>query len=302
MEIRIKATRFTLYIAICVFIAGTIGNASAQQVAGISFGYEYLPYAGLTDPEPETEDLEIQASSWNVGAAFPLAFSDGKIMILNQFKYKRINFEYRNFPEAGSDIDQAQSIEYTFFLVDSLSQNWKMVAVLTPGFASDFEAKVSSDDFTLQGVFGFIRKFRENLDIGFGAVYMRDFGKPLPLPFIYFEWNNGSKLRASGILPQNVDLLYDYSDMISIGLSLKITGNRYHGNPGKYDVDNPQLKYSEGTISPTAQIHFTEWMHLNVEGGYAFYRNFEFMDGDETAASLDMNRTGYVRAQLVLGI
>ncbi|HSG28801.1 MAG TPA: DUF6268 family outer membrane beta-barrel protein, partial [Candidatus Krumholzibacterium sp.] len=261
----------------------------------------YFPYSKLADPTSETGELEVQSAAWDFGAAFPLSFSNGRIVILNQFKYKRIDFRYRNHP-AGPEIEQAQSIEHTFFLVDSLSQTWKMIAVLTPGFASDFEAKVSSDDFTLTGVFGFIWKFRENFDIGFGAAYMRDFGAPIPLPFLYFDWNNGGRMHAKGILPQNMDVLYDLSPKMSLGLSFKISGNRYHGNPDKYGVDNPQLKYSEGTISQIAQVHFTDWCHLDVEGGFAFYRNFEFMDGDEPVQSLDLNRTGYLRARIILGI
>ena len=64
-----------------------------------------------------------------------------------------------------------------------------------------------------------------------------------------------------------------------------------HGDPDKFGVDNPLMKYSEGTISPSVQIHFLNWFHLNIEGGFAFYRNYEFFDGDEKAQSLDLKQT-----------
>jgi hypothetical protein len=62
------------------------------------------------------------------------------------------------------------------------------------------------------------------------------------------------------------------------------------------------MEYSEGTISPIAYLHILEWLHLNMEGGFAFYRNFEFLDGDDEKASYDLEQTGYLRAALVLGM
>jgi hypothetical protein len=290
------------FLVLCLFLVGESNDVLAQQAIGVSSSYEYFPYAELADPGEDAEGLEIQTSSWSVGATFPFAFADGKIVLLNQFNYKRVDYSFRNVPEAGIDIEQAQSIEYTAFLIDSLSQRWKLVAAVTPGIASDFEGEISGDDFTLQAMFGFIRRYSENLSLGAGVAYVRDFGDPIPLPFVYFDWSNGSNFSATGIVPQNVDLSYKLNPKIDLGLSLRIRGNRYHGDPDIYAVDNPQMEYSEGTVSPMVQIHFLEWVHLTIEGGYAFYRNFEFLDGDKTHASYDLKETGYLRAGLVLGM
>lgn len=294
--------KFFLYFVLCLLPAGTSSNALAQQVIGVSGGYEYFPYVELADPGADVEDLEIQTSSWALGVAFPFDFAKGKITMLNHVNYRRVDFEFRHLPEEGIEVDQAQSIEYTLFLIDSLSARWSMIAALTPGFASDFEGEVSSDDFTLQAVFGFIRRYSENLSLGAGVAYLRDFGDPLPLPFIYFDWSNGSNFSVNGIVPQNVDVSYKLNPKIDLGFLLKIGGNRYHGDPDKYPVDNPQMEYSEGTVSPAVQIHFLEWVHLNVEAGYAFYRNFEFLDGDVTHESYDLKKTGYLRTTFVLGM
>jgi hypothetical protein len=306
-EVIINVWHIFLYVILVIFLTGISHHVMAQQTIGTSAVYEAFPYAKLAAPIPEARDLEIQTSSWSVSAAFPLLFSGGKFLMLNRLDYKRVDFNYRNLPDDNSDIEQAQSIEFTAFLIDSLSEKWKMVAILTPGFASDFETKLSSDDFTFQGVFGFIRQLGENLSLGFGAAYIRDFGPPLPLPFLYLDWDKTEKLNISGIIPSNLDLSYNLYPKIDLGLSFRVGGNRYHGNSNKYSdeqgnpIKNPQMEYSEGTISPIAKIHFLEWLHLNVEGGYAFYRNFEFLDGDNVKSSLDLERSGYLRATLVLG-
>jgi hypothetical protein len=309
MKMAVNRTRLLNSFFISVLLLPIVTcNLFAQQIFGISAGYEVFPFASLADPPPEAQDLEIETTSWSAGAAFPFDFTNGKFMILNQFNYKRVDFNYHNFPDNDPDIDQAQSIEYTAFLIDSLSPQWKMVAILSPGFASDFEAQLSSDDFTFQGAFGFIRRFNENFSFGFGAAYIRDFGPPLPLPFLYFDWDKSENLSVTGIVPNNLDVIYVLNPRIDLGLSFKVSGNRYHGNPSKFDdqqgnpIKNPQMEYSEGTISPTVQMHFLEWLHLNIEGGFAFYRNFRFLDGDEEEESFDLEKTSYLRVGIILGV
>ena len=296
-----KAVLITALL-LCYTLLVAPGQPSAQQVFGFSAGYEYFPYVELADPDPNLPGFEIEAVTRSVGAAFPMVFSGGKILVLNGLSYRRVDFRYKNFPAGGTEIEQAQSIEYSAFVIDSLSEQWKLVAVLTPGLASDFEGDLSGDDITFQGILGLLRQHRKNLALGFGVAYVRDFGTPLPLPFIYFDWNLSSKLRANGILPTNLDVRYRLTRRFDLGFSLKVLGNRYHGDPGRFNVDNPQLEYSEGTVSPMVSIHVSKWAHLNIEGGYAFYRNFEFLDGDTSAASYDLKRTGYLRTQLILGL
>jgi hypothetical protein len=274
----------------------------AQQVFGASLEYGVFPYVKLADPNSITENLEIQTDIKTVGLVFPLALQDGKIVIFNQFNYRRVDFTYKHFPE-GTEIEQAQAVNYTFFMIDSLSEKWSLVAILTPGLASDFEAdEISGDDFTLQAIFGYIRKYSPNFQLGFGLAYIRDFGRPIPLPFIYFDWNNGDRLSATGLVPTDMSLTYKFNPKIDFLLTMKFLGDRHHGNPDKFGVKNPQMEYSEGTISPALQVHLNKWLHLKVEAGYAFYRNFEFLDGDKTVQSFDMEPTIYYRANLLLGM
>lgn len=298
-----KYTRTIKPIILLVFLVTIPGRSGfAQQVFGASVEYGLFPYTNLADPESNTEELEIQTSIKSVGLAFPLTLQNEKIVIFNQLNYRRVDFSYKNRPE-GPEIEQAQSVNYTFFMIDSLSEKWSMVAVLTPGLASDFEAdEITSNDFTLQAVFGFIRKYNPNFQLGFGLAYMRDFGRPIPLPFIYFDWKNGDRLSATGLVPTDMSLTYKLNPKIDLLLIMRFMGDRHHGNPDKFSVKNPQMEYSEGTISPAMQVHLTDWLHVKLEAGYAFYRNFEFLDGDETAESYDLEPTFYYRANLVFGM
>ncbi len=293
------------YVTIILF-TGLITTGLAQQVVGLSVGYNEFPFVRLADPVSGAEDMEIQTQVKTVGAAFPLMFQDGKIMILNQLSYRNVAFQYKNLgseADIAYNLDRAISINYTAFMLDSLSEKWTMVAVLIPGLASDFKAdKLTGDDFTLQAIFGYIRKYSKQFQLGLGLAYMRDFGRPLPMPFIYFDWNNGAKLSASGLVPMDMTAVYKLHPMIDLMLAFRVFGDRHHGDPDIFSVDNPQLEYSEGTLSPSVNIHVKQWLHIGFEAGYAAYRNLRFLDGDEEAGSYDLEKTAYYRVNLVLGI
>jgi hypothetical protein len=286
--------------------ANSNAYAQIEQNFGLSVKYDYVPYKGFSDPRKGTfeEDLELQENKFSVQMSFPIEFSDGKTSLKNHINYHKINFNFRNWDEVqgGNQINQVQSISYTFFLTQKLSEKWQLVAVTTPGIASDFERDISRDDITFQGVLGFIRQFNKDLAIGTGVAYIRDFGDPEFLPFLYLQWNIRRNLIVQGLIPTNMSLLYRLNPKVDLGLLLQVEGNRYHGDPDKFNVDNPQLEYTIGTIGPAAQIHISKWVHLFIEGGYTFMRNFEFRDGDNKVRSLDTEKTVYLRSGILLGM
>ncbi len=286
---------------LCLILVSAFSNAVAQEAFGVSVSYDYFPYTELKEEVAEEPDLKIHTNTIGTKIAFPISIKKGKVLIKNYIEYKRVNFKYKeNLGDLG--IDQAQSVKYTAFITDSLSPKWSLVVIVTPGLASDFEGGLSTDDITFEGVLGLIRKTRKKNDIGFGLAYIRDFGRPLPMPFLYFSWQIRENLKASGLIPSNIDLIYSPHKVFDLGLSCKMIGDRYHGDPDKFGIDNPQMEYSEGTVSPMIRINFKKWMHLNMEGGLAFARNFEFLDGNDKLQTFDLKPAGYFRTSFILGM
>ena len=105
---------------------------------------------------------------------------------------------------------------------------------------------------------------------------------------------NESQARA--ILPEDLQVTYGMSPKMDLGLALKVSGNRYHGDPDTWDAENPQFNHAIVTVGPTAKVHFSRWVHLNLEGGYVLYHNFEFGDGDRTDNAFHLHEAGYLRA------
>lgn len=285
--------------AVCLALTAFATPSDAQRV---SSGYEYFPRARLADPISGSEEFAIGARSWRFAAAFPARFANGRLMVRNSLTYKRTDFEYTNPPAATPGVEQVQSLEFSAFMIDSLSERWSIAAAVIPGLASDFEGSVSRDDFTFGAVLGLVRQMSETFQFGSGLAYVTDFGRPLPLPFFYLNWQITPRVNATGILPTDMAVVFTPSRRLDLGLSFAVDGTRYHGDPAKYGAANPRMRYSEGTISPSVGVHLTQWLHANIEGGYAFYRNFEFFDGNRKTFSLDMKPIGYWRAVVALGM
>ncbi len=276
-------------------------SALAQDAVGISAGFEYFPSAELVTPLSGAPGLEIETNTMFLSAAFPFSLKEGKITVFNRVNYKKVFFDFRNFPPGGTRIDQIQYADYSFFMIDSLNAKWKLAAMINPIVASDFESTLSRDDFIIGGILGLIRTVNSDFDWGFGLAYMSDFGNPIPLPFLYIDWKPAPKMIVKGIIPSNLLVGRQMTSWYDLGVELAIDGNRFHGSPSKFETSRPFLRYSEGTLSALSRFHFTEWLHLNVSTGWGFFRNFEFFEGNDQVQSFDLKKVSYFSSQLVLG-
>ena len=294
--------RIVFPFVLVVLLAGVCFNGTAQQAIGVSAGYEYIPYVNLLDPDPSIpKDVELQMSAWSFGAAFPLSFGEGSTTVLNNVNYRRLGFQYRN----GKDWDdleeptQAHSIWYTAFLLRTLTERWKLVISITTGISSDLEGELSTEDFGLSAVLGAMRSFGEmkNFTLGLGLA-----ASPFPMPFLYVDWNIGSKLNINGIIPTNLALIYKPIPLLDLALIAAIGDNGFHGDPDRFGFNNPYMKYSFATVGSAVQFNFTPWLHLRAEGGYTFSRSFSLWNGPKEKGSFDMENTFYLRANTVIGM
>jgi hypothetical protein len=276
-------------IACFICISFVIGTHSlyAQPGVSFSFGYDYFPYANFADPSDDNadiqqllEEVEMRISTLKFKMSYPVALSE-RTFLMHELSYDRLNGNYKNWTSAlGEKIELAHAVKYNLMLRHILSNKWYLVAFLTPGLASDFKAKLSTDDLSIEAALVFVRQFSQKFALGFGAAYSRQFGEPFPLPVLALEWNNGSNLRINAIVPSSFDLWYMLSPSVELGLVLHTDGNMYHGDEDIYGGSKPRMRYSVITIGPSVNVRFTDWLKMNVNGGYTLLRRFEFTNED----------------------
>lgn len=288
--------------AIALMMVLAAGSVTAQPTAGVWGGFTWFPRADFAGGDAPPAGVEVQISSWQTGAAFPLSFSDGATLLLNSLSYEVMNIDYSGPTDAMTLVERVHAISYTFFLIRTLSEKWQLVAAATPGLASDFEGDLSFDDVSFTAVLGFKHTFSERFALGGGLAYERSFGEPLPLPFVLVEWAIAPRLALNALLPVNATLLYSPWRTLDVGIFGELGGNLYHGDPDKYGVGTPLLNYSVASAGAQARVHVTRWAHVTLKGGYTFHRRFEFSDGSDVAQSYDLKQSWYVEGGLQFGM
>jgi len=278
----------------------------AQPGPSLSVGYDFFPWSTLADPTPGTfeEGLEVKiATLYAEASPAPFVFAEGRTVLVNTLSYHRFDMDYANWNDAqgGNRIENTQSIEYTLVLVRQLSEAWNLTAVVTPGLHSDFKADLSYDDFNLQGALVFGRQHSKGLSYGLGAAYTLKYGEPLPMPILVLQWMANPRWKADLFLPMHAELWYVAGPTVELGVAARVRGGQYHGSPDRYFVANPQMRYSVGTVGPSAKMRLGKNLLLTVDGGYTLMRRFEFFDGDRKHTSLDLKNSAFVRAGIKLG-
>jgi hypothetical protein len=302
MNERRSKMKKAILAAMVVLASVTGGRLSAQPALGVWGGYTYFPPARFSDSDAP-QGVKLQVSSWQTGAAFPLSFVGGRTLILNNLTYEVVTIGYDDPSGAiATPIERLHSVTYTLFLIQRLSEKWQLIAVATPGIASDFEGELSGDDVSFTGVLGAKHDFSDRFSLGAGVAYQRNFGDPIPLPFVLVKWAIGPRVALDALLPMNATLLYSPSETFDVGVFAEVGGNEYHGDPKKFGVGNPLLKYSVAAAGPVVQVHVTPWARLTLKGGATFVRRFEFFDGSEEASSFNLDQSWFVQGGLQIGM
>jgi hypothetical protein len=289
--------------------ASTCGIASLEAQPGptVSVTYDALPYQEFKESIVESADgndttfldnAQVQLQKLKATLTYPIVFSKGRTVLVNDLSYQLILFKYRGIE---TPLKRLHAASYTLMLQHRLSRKWSVWALATPSLASDLEAEVSENDFNLQAATIFIRHFSERLSIGLGAAYSTQFGSAIPLPILAFDWNNGKNLMAKAVVPVSFEFWYRPGSKLDLGLVMSGDGNNFRGDPAIYQVTNPELRYTMMTIGPVAKITLFDGLKLHMEGGVIALHRFEFFDGDNEDASYDLKPSQHLRVGLQYG-
>ena len=296
-----------LVVAAVAVLMGATLAAKAQSGPSLSVTYDLLPYQDFDDPVIDSIDgtdttffdhPQAQLGKLRASLSFPIVLSKDRTILVNDFSYQLIEFEFRNFTHP---LKRLHSGSYTLMLQHRLSQKWSVWALGTPSIASDLKAEVSEDDFNFQAAAVFIRHFSDRFSLGVGAAYTTQFGSGEVLPIVALDWNNGKNLMAKAILPASLEFWYRPGPAADLGLLLSGDGNNFRGDPEIYGVADPQLRYTMLTFGPAARIKLAKSVRLHMEGGIIGLHKFDFFDGDREEASHELKPSEYVRVGLMYG-
>lgn len=247
------------------------------------------------------DDAEVRLFRIRTTFAYPVVFSQGKSLLLNELSYQHIGFDYH---KTTSLLERLHSISYTLTVLHQVSDKWLLMATGTSSLASDLEVEVSMDDFSFETAIVFSRGFSPGFSAGLGVAYSTQFGSAVPVPLLSLDWNNGGKWSANALLPSSLEIWYAYSHRLDVGLLVTGEGDNFRFDPKSYrdSVPEPELRYTMMTVGLATGVHFSEHVTLGVEVGIIGLHRFEFYSGDEEIVSNDLEPSQYLRLGLRLNL
>ena len=266
-------------------------NLSAQhfQLAGIE--YNYYPSAAIIDG---AENQEIAFNEIGFFFNLPKKINKDKTIILNTLNYNLVQSSISNTPIISSleNGGKLHKLSYSFTIAHKLNEGWTWVNKIKPTIASDFNDKLSKNDFLFQGATLITRKIKEHFTVGAGAVYTTQTGRPRLLPTLQFKYHKNRHL-VDILLPSKVKYSYklDEAGKFRLGIKGSFDGGDYNINIQDFiaaeasSIDN--VIYTRANLGLLFHVILTNTFHLELNGGISAARKYQFENFDDLAFKYD---------------
>ncbi|ASK31316.1 hypothetical protein CEY12_14925 [Chryseobacterium sp. T16E-39] len=259
-----------------VFYGITHLSCMVYAQTGISgeFKTEYIPYSSYIRPEDSVKtNSKSDFKRMDINLNIPLSMEktkDGKVkgwsLLLNgaYAKMSHKNYENSLFP------DQMLNAQVGLQHIRPLGGKWSMMASASVGVYTDLE-NVTFDDVLGQGGVVFIKKFNPNLALGAGPILTTAFGVPMIMPWIYFDWKTGNKIKFNINFPQGMEAGYQFSDQFALKAVVDLNGMTVERNKGGKSI---LLGYQQITAGLRPEFQLNKSVSLRLTGGTALLRSF----------------------------
>ena len=285
----------------------------AQLRPSISFGRQTWPSSSVSSMDlnqsysGSLNDLEVWNDTRFIRGSYPFFINNGKVLLDIQPGFQRIEFRHRNWTEQLPMPTDAYIIDINLLAIGQLTNKWSYVAQATPAIKSGLEEKMAGEDFAIEGAFLATRQAGERISYGFGLGYSTNFGAPIPIPLLQFDysaslWEGGPAWRGNILLPSSIEAWVIPFKRLEVGLQLRSIGDRHHiTEVGTVAINRPYSDYFDTVLGPSVIVYLTPWMSLNVESGFSLYRQMQVTDGRDELISFEPEQAGFLRWQLTIG-
>nr|WP_298928353.1 DUF6268 family outer membrane beta-barrel protein [uncultured Allomuricauda sp.] len=146
------------------------------------FKFEYLNI-------PEN-DSGIKTQRYKLLFNLPIKLNEKKDYLITGLEYNRLDIGYsRDFPFDKSELIRFHVADLNLGFITKWNENWNLVTIITPRFASNFTNGTITDDFFFNAT-ATLWKEKPNADKPFrivlGLSYNSTTGLPVPLPLVSY--------------------------------------------------------------------------------------------------------------------
>jgi hypothetical protein len=249
---------------------------------GHDFYADYSFVAGSTTKQGDARfgDLEEHQNSLSYVASIPTTDS---IHTRLGLRWDRFSF---GVPDGAILPNTLQSTALSLGVDAELGENWLLRVEVAPGIYSDFADSISGDDFSMPVIVGFSYLVDSKLQWVFGL--QANWRSDIPvLPGAGVRWQFAEDWTLNAIFPKP-RLEYRVDDSLTLHVGADLRGGTYvvrddFGDSfGEPRLNSAAVDYSEARVNFGVQYRIHPAVNLVFEGGYVFFRRFDFHDEDLT--------------------
>lgn len=261
----------------------------------VDFDMRYMAPALIANPAAGEERAKFSLVTYGMRVSAPAPFATIGGYAMYGLRYSRTDVWLGDV--AGTKPEYLRPL-HSFTLdarfikpVDKETRYTVMLSFGYHGEASDW----GFDAIRLHGGVLYDTAYGEHSRIGGGIFYAADFGTPLPLPMLFYQYE-GERYKFDIMPPARMFGWMKFPEAkTEAGLGLSVRGDQYHVNEGTTLPVN-KIKYSALTIGPAARWRPTEAISLSLDAGYSLYNRFEAFSGDTRIKDLTPERGWYYAA------
>lgn len=259
------------------------GYSQDFKLAGVQ--YNSYPTSQIKD-DAGNQDISFQ--EFGAFVNFPTKLKNNKTGLVNGFGYGFVetSLDSELFP-IYENKKKLQSFYYQFTLWHQWNEKWNILINLNPTLASDFEAKLNTDDFIFQGAALVTRKINTSFKIGGGIAYSARFGNPRLVPLLNLQYDK-NKHQIHALLPLNLTYSYSLLPNKKLGIGVKYTLNGANFNIHTTDTNSiNEINYSRANVGVSTDYQLTKMLRLEAYGGLSAARRYTVLDTGDTAYNFD---------------
>lgn len=249
---------------------------------GHEFNADYSFVSGSTTKQGEARfgDLEEHQNSLSYVASIPTTDS---LHTRVGLRWDRYSF---GVPAGAILPNTLQSTSLSLGIDAELGEHWLLRVEVEPGIYSDFADDISGDDFNMPLIVGFSYLVDSRLQWVFGL--QANLRSDIPvMPGVGVRWQFAEDWTLNAIFPKP-RLEYRVDDSLTLHAGADLRGGTYvvrddfGTSIGQNRLDSAAVDYSEARANFGVQYKVHPAVNLVFEGGYVFFRRFDFHDEDLT--------------------
>ena len=277
------------------FIFLKASYAQDSKLAGIK--YANYPKSEIKN---DSGNQEISFQEFGVFVNFPKKLKNDKTVLVNGFGYGFVEASLDNSLFSTNESEKKlQTFYYQVTLLHQWNEKWNLAVNLKPTLASDFEAKLNSEDFIFQGAVTATRKFSSTFKLGGGLAYSARLGNPQLIPLVNLHYKN-NKHEVNAVLPINAKYTYSLlpSDKLELGVKYNLNGGNFNVHSDDNRID--KINYSRANFGVVGQYQLTNMLRLEAFGGLSAERTYSIIDSDNTTYDFDSESAPFFNIGIVL--